>query len=574
MKFQLLEGNQGAKLWIDNEYEKDGIYFADVHMKLAEKSVPHKFVARAELPCVDCYSTWGPDIKESRILSPEWEMRRTYSSLAQLMPVQSIISVKNRNRYTIAINDAFSPIGIKTGIVEETASITLDIVFFTHATAEIEEYSATIRVDMRDIPYYDSIYDVVNWWEKDCGYPPSHVPEHAKLPMNSLWYSFHQRLDVDEIIKQCRLSKEIGMDTVIVDDGWQTDDNGRGYSYCGDWEVCEKKIPNMKEFVDRVHETGMKFMLWYSVPFVGVHSKAFERFKTMLLCDNPDRVDFASLDPRYKEARDYLIGIYTKAVKDWGLDGLKLDFIDWFKLASSNFAPDDRRDFVSLEEAIDRLMTDITDALREINPDILIEFRQAYVGPAIRKYGNMLRVSDCPNDSLRNRLGSIDLRFTSGNTPVRSDMLMWHVDDPVESAAMQFINVIFSVPQISVLIDKLPEDHYKMLKFYLAFWRANADTLLDGKLWANDPQSGYSSAGSRLGDKAITVLFTDSVADCTGIADATVINGTRLDAVYVKGCNGKNATVLNCMGEEISSFVIDGNIAEIDVPPAGMICIK
>ena len=367
---------------------------------------------------------------------------------------------------------------------------------------------------------------------------------------------------------------EIGMDTVIVDDGWQTDDNGRGYAYCGDWEVCEKKIPNMKEFVDRVHETGMKFMLWYSVPFVGVHSKAFERFKTMLLCDNPDRVDFASLDPRYKETRDYLIGIYTKAVKDWGLDGLKLDFIDWFKLASSNFAPDDRRDFVSLEEAIDRLMTDITDALREINPDILIEFRQAYVGPAIRKYGNMLRVSDCPNDSLRNRLGSIDLRFTSGNTAVHSDMLMWHVDDPVESAAMQFINVIFSVPQISVLIDKLPEDHYKMLKFYLAFWRANADTLLDGKLWANDPQSGYSSAGSRLGDKAITVLFTDSVADCTGIADATVINGTRLDAVYVKGCNGKNATVLNCMGEEIASFVIDGNIAEINLPLAGMVLIK
>ena len=40
MKFQLLEGNQGAKLWIDNEYEKDGIYFADVHMKLAEKTCP------------------------------------------------------------------------------------------------------------------------------------------------------------------------------------------------------------------------------------------------------------------------------------------------------------------------------------------------------------------------------------------------------------------------------------------------------------------------------------------------------------------------------------------------------
>ncbi len=574
MKFQLLDGNPGAKLWTDNEYEKDGIYFVDVHMKLAEKAIPNKFVARAEFPCADCYSTWSPALNEMRNISADWEMRRTYSSLAQFMPVQSLVSIKSRNRYCIAVSDAFSPIGIKTGLIEENACIRLDIVFFPHATAEIEEYSATVRVDTRDIPYYDSIYDVTAWWEKDCGYEPSYVPEYAKLPMNSLWYSFHQRLDVDEIVNQCRLSKEIGMDTVIVDDGWQTDDNSRGYAYCGDWEVCERKIPDMKEFVDRVHETGMKFMLWYSVPFVGKYAKAFDRFKTMLLCDNPDQVDYAPLDPRYKEVRDYLIGVYTKAVKDWGLDGLKLDFIDWFKLAARNFQPDDRRDFVSLEEAIDRLMTDITNSLREINPEILIEFRQSYVGPAIRKYGNMLRVSDCPNDSIRNRLGAIDLRLTSGSTAVHSDMLMWHTEDPVESAAMQFINILFSVPQISVMIDKLPDDHYKMLKFYLAFWRKNADVILDGKLWANDPQSGYSSAGSQLGNKAITVLFTDPVADCTGIEDIAVINGTRLDSVYVKGCDGKKATVINCMGEEIASLVIDGCLAEINVPLAGMICIK
>ena len=153
----------------------------------------------------------------------------------------------------------------------------------TVKVAPLKEYSTLIRIDRRDVAYYDAIYDVVTWWEKDCGYTPAYVPEHAKLPMNSLWYSYHQQLDVDEIVAECALSKPLGMDTVIIDDGWQTDDNSRGYQFCGDWEVTPKKIPDMKQFIDRIHATGMKVMLWYSVPFVGKSTKAYARFSDMLL---------------------------------------------------------------------------------------------------------------------------------------------------------------------------------------------------------------------------------------------------------------------------------------------------
>ncbi len=36
------------------------------------------------------------------------------------------------------------------------------------------------------------------------------------------------------------------------------------------------------------------------------------------------------LDPRYPEVREFLIGIYEKALLDWDLDGFKLDFVDEF----------------------------------------------------------------------------------------------------------------------------------------------------------------------------------------------------------------------------------------------------
>ena len=136
---------------------------------------------------------------------------------------------------------------------------------------------------MRDVPYYDSIYDTADWWETDCGYTPAFVPESAKAPVDSLWYSFHQQLERDEIIKECRASKEIGLDTVIIDDGWQTDDNNRGYAYCGDWLVAPKKMGDMASLVEELHSIGMKVMLWYSVPFMGKYTSKYEEFKDMFL---------------------------------------------------------------------------------------------------------------------------------------------------------------------------------------------------------------------------------------------------------------------------------------------------
>ena len=43
-----------------------------------------------------------------------------------------------------------------------------------------------------------------------------------------------------------------------------------------------------------------------------------------------DNETFFSLDPRYKKVREYLSNLYESAVKEWDLDGLKLDFIDSF----------------------------------------------------------------------------------------------------------------------------------------------------------------------------------------------------------------------------------------------------
>ena len=567
-------GNKGAKIWIDNERESGGIKHFTVHAKLSEKAVPEKFNIQFRIPHIECYSIWSPYLSHCRRIGPEWGPTTTYANIASSMPIQSVLSLDGNNRLTLAIDDAMSPTAIKTGVQEETADIIVTFTFFTEATTAIDEYSATIRIDTRDIPFYDAVYDVVSWWENECGYTPLNVPEHAKLPMNSMWYSYHQSLDSESIVREARLAKELGMESIIVDDGWQTDNLGRGYAYCGDWELAKTKIPDMREVVDRVHAEGVKLVLWFSVPFVGKYSRAFERFKDMVLSDDPYQYEHTQLDPRYKEVRDFLIGVYKKYLVEWDLDGFKLDFIDSFRLTPSTIAPDSRRDYESLVEAVDRLMTDITIELKKIKPDILIEFRQTYVGPAIRKYGNMLRATDCPNDAISNRKHTLDLRLTSGNTAVHSDMLMWNKDDTPESAMLQFTSILFSVPQVSLRLDTISEVHRKALKFYLSFWRKNADILMNGKLHVYDTAHDYSAACAVLDKKAICTCYMQTVIDGADYDELTIVKASKGNSVYVKNCKGKSYTAVNCFGETISEGIIDSAIAEIELPLSGILFIK
>jgi alpha-galactosidase len=84
-----------------------------------------------------------------------------------------------------------------------------------------------------------------------------------------------------------------------------------------------------------------------------------------------------------------------------------------------------------------------------------------------------------------------DLRLTAGTTAVHSAMLEWHKDETAEVAALQLLNVLFSVPQISVKLASLPDTHRKMLKFRLGFWQQHRNTFLHGSLKPYHPELNY-----------------------------------------------------------------------------------
>ena len=568
--FDVISRNN-SKVSLSNSVVKD-VLLVDVKMEQEECVVPEQFSVKWRIDASDSCGVWN-SFTRNHTIRPDWSNVDAISRLASGQPIQQITTFEGNNKICVALSDVDAPTRISMGYCEESAEIICEVFFFTLPTNPKKEYNAQLRIDMRNIPFYDSIYDTVNWWENECGYKSAFVPESAKMPMDSLWYSFHQNLQFDEILEECRLSKELGMESVIIDDGWQTDDNNRGYAYCGDWSVCEKKMGDMARLVEEIHKIGQKVILWYSVPFVGLYSEKYEEFKDYFLDKSGNEYDFWALDPRYKRVRDYLCGIYERAVKEWKLDGLKLDFIDSFVLKGKSLEYDENRDFQSLEDAIHALMSEIKARLTAINEDILIEFRQSYIGPAIRKYGNMLRVGDCPGDILANRSQIINLRMTSGETAVHSDMLMWSENDSAENAALQLASVIFSVPQISMLIKNLPEEHRKMLGFYIDFWKEYRAVLLNGKLTPKNPESDYSQASSTLDNTTVTAVYTNNIVDGKNGTNV-IVNASGSDSIIVKNAVNKRYVIKNCKGEVLSRGEVRDSLKEFSVTKAGVLIIE
>ena len=576
MDIKIIGGNKNATITYKERREGEIIYI-DFSLTLPTPEIPEKTTLRFSFPNFSAYSFFDSTyFLVSRNLRPNWSPKKTEARLAAGIPLQGYVSADGKNDFTLAISDVMTPTEITSGCYEGSkgevaGEFDLRVSFFTLPIAALESYSATIRIDTRRIPFYDALYDITEWWEKDCGYTPAFVPEAAKNAVNSLWYSYHQEIKLDKILEECRIQKEWGLDTVILDDGWQTEDENRGYAYCGDWEVAPSKIPDMKAFADELHKLGMKFMLWFSVPYVGIHSKAYEKFKTMVLDFEPGK--WFCLDPRYKEVRDYLCEIYVNAAQNWGLDGFKLDFIDSFVLQGKSLEPDDRRDYTSLEDAVDALLSEVYEKLTAINPDMLLEFRQNYIGPAVRKYGNMLRVGDCPCDALKNRYDIINLRLTSGKTPIHSDMIMWDYKQPAEYAALQISNVLFGVPQVSVRANELKPDHVEMLKFYLSFWKEHRDILLDGKLIPHNPEAMYSIVSSELSGKAVFALYTDNIV-CGEYSYLAVVNSSRKDHFYLENSVGKGYKTYNCQGELLDSGNITERMQKIALPLSGIAIVE
>lgn len=530
-----------------------------------------------QLPCRDAQYMWHPNTRVRRVLDGNWRMN--FSSMMTVSaPMGILFNGSDENVYTFATDEVKRVSSVHMGTDDNNNTACVQVKLGLKQFAGQCSHRLTVRADYRKIPMYRAINDVASWWDSILPGEALHVPEVARLPMYSTWYSYHQDIRAEELEKECRMASEMNLHAIIVDDGWQCEDVHQGYGFTGDWEVCKKKIPDMRAHVHRVHEAGLKFILWYSVPYVGYYSKAWESFKDYILY-RVDRSSCGVLDPRYPQVREYLIEIYEKAVADYDLDGFKLDFVDRF-VAQPDTVVKPGMDYACVQEAVQRLMTDVVTRLMTLKPDILIEFRQSYIGPMMRRFGNMFRVGDCAMDIATNRIGTVDLRLLSGNTACHSDMLCWGSDETAEDAALQILNSMFGVIQFSMKLSELGDDHRRMTKFWLAFAEEHYRLLQMSRLIPSEPHFLYPVVEARGENESIIGVYAREKIVQMPTCQNTILlmNATKDDHLTLRFDAPMSArlTIRNVFGEIVDTEKVDfeKGLREITAPRSGLIEIR
>jgi alpha-galactosidase len=158
-------------------------------------------------------------------------------------------------------------------------------------------------------------------------------------------------------------------------------------------------------------------------------------------------------------------------------------------------------------------------------------------------------------------------------------MLMWHEHESAEAVAYQIICCLYSVPQISVLLDKLSDEHRKILKFWMNYWRENREVLLYGSFTADAPELLYAQERCARGAALIATAYTDPILKVDELLSSfDFINATKDSRLWIdvrKSLGTRSYVVYDCRGNEMEKGQIDlsAGIHGFEVPRSGMLRI-
>ena len=191
---------------------------------------------------------------------------------------------------------------------------------------------------------------------------------HANRPVliNS-WEAAYFDFTGDTIVELAKEAKALGIDMVVMDDGWfgkRNDDN----SSLGDWYVNEEKLGGtLTKLIERVNAEGVKFGIWIEPEMVSEDSDLYREHPDWAITI-PGRKPVRSrnqlvLDFSRKEVRDEIFKRIC-AVLDQG----NVEYIKWDmnRSLADIYAPNVTYDYVLG-------VYDLLEKLTNRYPDILIE---------------------------------------------------------------------------------------------------------------------------------------------------------------------------------------------------------
>jgi len=232
------------------------------------------------------------------------------------------------------------------------------------------------------------------------------------LLINS-WEAAFFDFDTDKLIAFANVASELGVEMLVMDDGWFGKRNN-DWTSLGDWYVNEEKLPGgLAPLIEGVNKAGLKFGIWYEPEMISPDSDLYRA--------HPDwAVHVEGREPMIGR-HQYVLDVSRKDVRDYIWDRMyevlannKIDYVKWdfnrnISDASSAILPKEHK-----KEFFHRFILgtyDLMNRLVTTFPDILLENCSGGGGrfdPAMLCYSPQIWTSDNtdPIDRLYSQFGT------------------------------------------------------------------------------------------------------------------------------------------------------------------------
>ncbi len=204
--------------------------------------------------------------------------------------------------------------------------------------------------------------------------PPQFANQARPTYLNS-WEAAYFDINEDVVLELADRTKDLGLDMLVVDDGWfegRDDDT----TSLGDWFSDTRKFPNGIEHVGAlVKEKGLKFGLWFEPEMVNPKSQLFAAHPDWII-HVPNRVSTTgrhqqTLDLSRQDVQDYLFERIDSFLSSGHIDYVKWDMNrNMSEIGSAGLAKDQQR------ETAHRYMLGLYALLEKIvtkHPNVLFE---------------------------------------------------------------------------------------------------------------------------------------------------------------------------------------------------------
>ncbi len=189
------------------------------------------------------------------------------------------------------------------------------------------------------------------------------------------WEATYFDFNEEKILKIASKAQSVGIDLMVLDDGWFGKRNSDNCSL-GDWVVDRTKLPDgIESLATKVNEMGMKFGLWFEPEMISEDSDLYRAHPDWCIhVEGRNRTPARQqlmLDLTRAEIRDYIVDSVCSVLKSAPISYVKWDMNrNATELGSKSLPPERQQEFahryvLGIYEVMERITSQFPDVLFE-----------------------------------------------------------------------------------------------------------------------------------------------------------------------------------------------------------------